>query len=139
MQPQKARKIDINSAYPCPCRRQGRLIPIALTEAFGCQRCQQIFVVKQEGHTIEQLSTSYAYKRTWFWNGHQWSTAPGPLGKNYWQLTLGLFFCILSLLLIGLPLVVQGLNPGVLLWASATVLLAVVPALIAWLALYSRR
>lgn len=113
-------------------------MPIALTEAFGCQRCQQIFVVKQDGHVIEQLSSSYPYKRAWHWTGHHWSTNHRGLSENYWSFTLGLFFFILTPLLLWLPLVLQTLSPGVLLWAIATILLAVVPALIAWLALYRR-
>lgn len=139
MQPQKAqKKIDLSSVYPCPCRRQGHLVPITLTEAFGCQRCQQIFVVKQDCHSIEQLSSSYPYKRVWHWTGHHWSTSHRGLSENYWSFTLGLFFFILTPLLLWLPLVLQTLSPGVLLWAIATVLLAVIPALIAWLALYRR-
>lgn len=139
MQPQKAHKIDMASAYPCPCRRQGRLVPITLTEAFGCQRCQQIFVTEQDGYTLEQLSTSYPYKRTWYWTGHQWSTAHRGLGESYWHFMVGLFFFILTPLLLWLPLALQiALSPEVILWAIATILLAVIPALIAWLALYRR-
>ena len=55
MQPQKAQKIELTTEYPCPCRRRGRLLPITLTEAFGCNRCQQIFVVEDSGYALEQL------------------------------------------------------------------------------------
>jgi len=138
---QKARKkIDLSTDYPCPCRRQGQLIPIALTEAFGCQRCQQIFVVKQDGHMIEQLASSYPYKRAWYWTGHHWSSSHQGLGENYWNFTLVLSFFILTPLLLWLPLILQSLtlSPGVILWAIATILFAVVPALVAWLVLYRR-
>lgn len=47
-------------------------MPIALTEAFGCDRCQQIFVVRDHNYVIEQLASHYPYKRAWRWNGHQW-------------------------------------------------------------------
>lgn len=127
----------MSSAYPCPCRRQGRLIPIALTDAFGCQRCQQIFVVKQDDFTrIEQLSTSYPYRRTWYWDGHQWHPVRRGLGEGYWLFTMGLSLLILMPLVIWLSLA----NPevDVILWAIATLLIAVVPALVAWLALYRR-
>lgn len=135
MPPPKAKKIDLSSTYPCPCRRQGRLVPIALTEAFGCQRCQQIFVVKQDDPTtIEQLSTSYPYKRTWYWTGHQWSTARRSLGTSYWFFTIGLSLLILMPLVIWLSLAKPDLS--LLLWAIAAFLVAVVPAFIAWLALY---
>jgi len=138
VQPQKAKKqIDMSAAYPCPCRRQGRLVPITLTEAFGCQRCQQIFVVK-DSHMIEQLASSYPYKRAWYWTGYQWSTSHRGISENYWNFTLILFFFILTPLLLWLPLVLQTLSSGLVLWAIATVLLAVIPALIAWLTLYRR-
>lgn len=68
----KSQKLDLNEAYPCPCRRRGMLKPILLTEAFGCDRCQQIYVLKDDGYTIEQLATHYPYRRVWRWTGHQW-------------------------------------------------------------------
>jgi len=83
----KSQKLDINEAYPCPCRRRGVLKPILLTEAFGCDRCQQIYVLKDDGYTIEQLATHYPYRRAWRWTGHQWL-----LNRN-----LGLYHYILLL------------------------------------------
>ena len=62
MRPYKTYKIDLNNDYPCPCRRPGLLKPILLTEALGCNRCQQIFVVKEKGKIIEQLSSIYHKK-----------------------------------------------------------------------------
>ncbi|HEY9297170.1 MAG TPA: hypothetical protein VIQ31_12525 [Phormidium sp.] len=79
----KAQKIDLNSDYPCPCGRRGRLVPIVLTEAFGCNKCQQIFVVEDNGHAIEQLSTTYPYKRAWHWTGSRWSKAYPRIRDSY--------------------------------------------------------
>jgi len=111
------------------------LVPIALTEAFGCQRCQQIFVVKPDEYTtIEQLSTSYPYRRTWYWDGHQWQTAHRGWGEGYWFFTLGLSLLVLMPLVIWLSLADPDID--MILWAIATLLIAVVPALVAWLALY---
>ncbi|NJO95933.1 MAG: hypothetical protein HC764_07790 [Pleurocapsa sp. CRU_1_2] len=59
MRPYKIHTIDLTCEYPCPCRRNGKLQPIILTEALGCDRCQQLFVVKKDGQTIEQLSFVY--------------------------------------------------------------------------------
>ncbi|MEO0408948.1 MAG: hypothetical protein AAF289_16520 [Cyanobacteria bacterium P01_A01_bin.135] len=73
MQIQRHHKISLNEEYPCPCRRRGRLSAIVLTEAFGCDRCQQIFVVHDSGDSIEQLSSTYAQKKVWRWTGQQWS------------------------------------------------------------------
>ena len=68
----KAQKINLHTEYPCPYCRRGCLHPIALTEALGCDRCQQIFVIEENGLVIEQLSTSYPYKRSWYWTGKSW-------------------------------------------------------------------
>ena len=72
MRPQKPIKLDSNNDYPCPCRRKGRLLPIILTEAFGCDRCQQIFAIDEKRQEIELLSSAYPYKRIWRWTGHRW-------------------------------------------------------------------
>lgn len=98
MQSQKAQKIDLTTEYPCPCHRRGRLIPIALTEAFGCNRCQRFFVVQDNGYVIEELPTTYSYKRSWRWTGHQWSVVSPTLGRGYLPLTfigLGVFIILL--------------------------------------------
>ena len=72
MRPHKPIKLDSNHDYPCPCRRKGRLLPITLTEAFGCDRCQQIFAIDEKRQEIELLSSAYPYKRIWRWTGHRW-------------------------------------------------------------------
>lgn len=129
---QKTQKIDLNTEYPCPCRRRGALVPITLTEAFGCNRCQQIFVVEESGYVIEQLSTSYPYKKAWRWTGHRWSTANSSLGESYLPIALGIVFV---LLIFWLPLALRsptGLN-NIILWTLLAVLLALLPALMVWL------
>lgn len=132
MQPHKAHKIDLAQDYPCPCRRRGRLTPIALTEAFGCNRCQQIFVVEESGYVLEQLSTSYPYKRSWRWSGHQWNTASSGLSESYLPVALGIVLVLLS---IWLPLALHSpQNSGFFLWAIVAFLLAVLPALMLLLA-----
>lgn len=129
MQSQKTNKIELNSDYPCPCRRRGHLTPIILTEAFGCSRCQQIFVVEEGGYVIEQLSTTYPYKRSWRWTGHQWNVVHPGLGDSYLPLALGILLVLLS---IWLPVALNG-GGGILLVVVA-LLLAVLPALMVWLA-----
>ncbi|MDX2099821.1 MAG: hypothetical protein SFW36_18735 [Leptolyngbyaceae cyanobacterium bins.59] len=133
MQPSKNQKIDLNIDYPCPCRRRGRLVPITLTEAFGCNRCQQIFVVEENGYIIEQLSTTYPYKRSWRWTGHQWLVAHSAFRENYLPLAL---FVVIVLLVIWLPLALHSPSnaSNIVPWAIVTVLLAMLPALILWLA-----
>lgn len=100
MQTYKPHKIDFNEEYPCPCRRRGKLTPIALTEAFGCNRCQQIFVVQDNGYALEQLSAHYPYKRVWRWNGSQWVVVNPSLGKGYVPLMLVVILGLVFLLLV---------------------------------------
>ena len=131
MRSQKAQKIDLNAEYPCPCRRKGRIIPITLTEAFGCDRCQQIFVLGNNGWTIEQLSSTYSYKRIWRWTGHRWNVANSSLGESYLPLTLGI---IIVLLIVWLPLALRSPSSvSIIFWAIIAILVAVIPALMAWL------
>jgi hypothetical protein len=131
VQSQKAQKIDLDLDYPCPCRRRGRLTPITLTEAFGCDRCQQIFVVDKEGYMIEQLAMTSPYKRSWRWTGHQWNVVQPGLNDGYLPLAL---MVIMVLLLVWLP-VARHLPPGLstVLWAFAALMLVVLPTLMVWL------
>lgn len=131
VQYQKAEKIDFNSEYPCPCRRRGQLVPITLTEAFGCDRCQQIFVVEDNGHMLEQLSTTYPYKRAWRWTGNGWQVVQPRLGESYLPVALGIIFV---LVIIWLPLALRlASNSNIIAWAIVALLLAILPALMVWL------
>ncbi len=78
----KSHKIDQSTDYPCPCRRSGQLRPISLTEAFGCNLCQQIFIIQEDGYTLEPVSTYYPYRRTWQWTGSHWKLQPSSLGSR---------------------------------------------------------
>ncbi len=130
MQPKKLEKIDFNQEYPCPCRRRGQLIPIVLTEAFGCDRCQQIFVVEDNGHVLEQLSTTYPYKRAWRWMGNTWQVVRPRLGESYLPVALGVLFV---LVIIWLPLALKASSSNTIVWAILAVMLAILPALMVWL------
>ncbi len=132
MQSQKSQKIDLNAEYPCPCRRRGKLVPIALTEAFGCNRCQQIFVVEENGHTIEQLSTTYPYRQAWRWTGQQWNKAYSGRTDSYLPLALGI---ILILLIVWLPIALSSpVAANIIPVGVVAILLIVLPALMVWLA-----
>lgn len=132
MRPQKPLKLDLHSEYPCPCRRQGRLVPILLTEAFGCDRCQQIFAVEDNGQVIEQLSSSYPYKRTWRWTGVRW--IPNHRGKpaSYLPILMGV---LLVLLVVWLPAALRSpASLGMIFWVGMASLLILLPLLASWLA-----
>jgi hypothetical protein len=66
----KPQKIDLEQIYPCPCpRKRGKLKPIALTDAFGCDRCFLIFQLENDGYNLLQLGGFDAQKHTWQWTG----------------------------------------------------------------------
>ncbi len=132
MQPQKNHKIDFNADYPCPCRRRGRLVPIALTDAFGCDRCQQIFVVQDNGYVLEQLSTHYPYKKTWRWTGNQWSIAHSSLSRSYLPLILVILFGLVFLLL--LTTLQSPLSSSTAFRVAAAFVLSVLLIFVLWLA-----
>ncbi|NEP55652.1 MAG: hypothetical protein F6K31_01210 [Symploca sp. SIO2G7] len=129
MASRKTQKIDLNMEYPCPCRHRGRLVPITLTDAFGCDRCQQIFVVEESGYMIEQLSTSYPYKKAWRWTGSRWIKANTNIGENYLPIAV---LIVLVLLIVWLSLALFD-NNNIIFWALLAVLLALIPALMFWL------
>lgn len=107
------------------------MTPIALTEAFGCNRCQQIFVVEDNGHVLEQLSGTYPYKRAWRWNGHQWVVSNPSLADSTLPVVLGI---TLIMLIIWLPLALNAKSNSSLIVLVAGVLLLALPALMVLLA-----
>ncbi len=132
MQPQKAQTIDLQMTYPCPCGRQGRLSPIALTEAFGCDYCQQIFVAEQAGLRLAQLASHAPESPTWFWTGQQWCLDRKLFNRRY--VVLGVTLLAFSLLLM---LLAWNYSPGgarLLLRLLAVMVLISSALLGAWLA-----
>jgi hypothetical protein len=73
-------------------------MPIALTEALGCQRCQKIFVMEPESQTISLLSSPYPDKRQWQWNGKTWFDEAEAAPPRNW----------LSLAVIAIVVIVAG-------------------------------
>jgi hypothetical protein len=102
-------KIDHDKDYPCPCRRRGRLFPIYLTEAFGCDLCQQIFSLEENGYTIEQLNSIYPYKKSWRWTGYHWIAAHKGMKDSLLPLIL-ISFCIVIIIFFRLVLGPASLN-----------------------------
>ncbi|WP_016952583.1 hypothetical protein [Anabaena sp. PCC 7108] len=129
MPSQKPEKIDLNTEYICPCRRRGQLIPITLTDAFGCDRCQQIFVVEDNGHVLEKLSPTYPYKQAWRWTGNSWRIVQPRWRENYWPIALGIIFV---LVIIWLLLARLANVPSIVVWVI-TLLLAIPPVIMVWL------
>ena len=109
MRPPKVHKIDLTSEYPCPCRRSGNLKPIVLTEALGCDRCQQIFAVKKDRQVIEQLASVYQQK-SWRWTGSRWQKAHGRWKQSYLSTLLILLFGLSVVIVVVLPQMLRWLN-----------------------------
>ncbi|MBD2578411.1 hypothetical protein [Oscillatoria sp. FACHB-1406] len=130
MPSQKTTKIDLNREYPCPCRRRGTLQPIVLTEALGCDRCQQIFVAEESGSGIEQLSATYPYKRSWRWTGNRWVAVKAGFGESYLPVALTI---VVLMLMVWLPLALRSPSAHIIFWVIAAVLLAIVPVFMLWL------
>ena len=72
----KCQKIDSEQIYPCPCsRRRGKLQPITLTDAFGCDRCSALFTTEDDGFTLVQLGGVDPYRQMWHWMGNRWQAS----------------------------------------------------------------
>jgi hypothetical protein len=66
----KPQKIDLEQIYPCPCpRKRGKLKPIALTDAFGCDRCSLLFELENDGYNLLQLGGIDSQRHVWQWIG----------------------------------------------------------------------
>ena len=117
MRSYKVQKIDLSSEYPCPCRRKGNLKPIVLTEALGCDRCQQIFVVKKDGQVIEQLSSIYQ-KKSWRWTGNRWKNAYARWTQSYLSTMVILAVATATFMAIVLPFLLHWLSAqSIISWA----------------------
>ena len=112
-------KIEPSSDYPCPCRKDARLIPIALTEALGCDKCSDVYVVINEGMSIEQVSGMPGVKRILAWNGKSWQ----PLHRKY-SLKRSIIFISVIILWSLLIWIIAQIFPGQ--WAILACILAIV-------------
>ena len=97
-------KIEPSAAYPCPCRRDARLIPIALTEALGCDKCSNVYVIINDGMNIEQVSGMPGVKRVLGWNGKIWQPIHRKYSSKQWIL-------VMSVIIVS----------GVLIWMMAQI------------------
>jgi hypothetical protein len=125
----KHQKLDLHEAYPCPiCRRRGQIEPIALTEAFGCNLCQQIFVIRDGGYGLEQLATHYPQGRLWRWSGSGWqiSKANREVAPRYWSVLFFLGGFLLALFFFNTSQLSASLNAIL----GVVALMAVVVALV---------
>jgi hypothetical protein len=94
-----------SQSYPCPCHRHGKLVPIYLTEAFGCDRCPRMFVLESDGRLVQQRIGSEMEARSWRWVGQDWQLiAPHQDDRQRQALrriTLGLLLLLVGWRLFG--------------------------------------
>jgi len=132
--PRRIRKIDLQKNYPCPSCRKGSLNLILLTEALGCDRCQKIFVVKENYQIIEQLS-SFEQKKTWYWNGSSWSNLYTGLTPNTLSALLITMVLLPMLMAIFLSLLLRRIPPNSMMLGVIVCLVTIIfVGLILWLA-----
>ncbi len=94
MPPKENQPLDFEKTYPCPSCRQGTLIPITLTEAWGCDYCEQIFERREDLDTIGKVATPYHRQRIWRWNGTQWTVGRSAIDKpNTFNSIVIVLFC----------------------------------------------
>ena len=83
--PPHHQKIHLDQEYPCPCHLHGKLQPIILTEAFGCDRCHRIFALQEDSLAIEELAAIYPYKRRYYWNGKRLQVLRSLPQVSFWS------------------------------------------------------
>jgi uncharacterized protein (DUF983 family) len=134
----QAQQIDRSQSYPCPCSKRGKLNPITLTDAFGCDRCSLIFASEDDGYSLVQLGGIDPYLRAWYWNGTRWQAIRNANFKYARELAPIQLVLVSSVVLMFLLLVAvstknfQGLH--------LTILIAIPVILVfCWLILLRRR
>ena len=133
MLPRRTRKIDLQKKYPCPSSHKGSLNLILLTEALGCDRCQKIFVIKDDYQIIEQLS-SFEQKKAWYWNGSSWSNLYTGLTPNTLSALLITMVLFPMLIAICLSLLLQQVSlNSMMLGVIVCFVLIIFVGLILWL------
>lgn len=96
----KPQKIDLEQIYPCPCpRKRGKLKPIALTNAFGCDRCSLLFELDNDDYSLLQLGGISSQRLIWQWFG-QWRAIKTPRQNSLAEIALMSMASLLFLTLI---------------------------------------
>jgi hypothetical protein len=124
----KPQKIDLGQIYPCPCpRKRGKLKPIALTDAFGCDRCSLLFELENDGYSLLQLGGIDSQRHAWQWVG-KWHSIHqhrrSPLSELVLMYAAALLFLALIILwalnlksVFGIPLaILLFILLGLLIW-----------------------
>jgi hypothetical protein len=131
----KPQKIDLEQIYPCPCpRKRGKLKPIALTDAFGCDRCSLLFELENDGYSLLQVGGIDSQRHKWQWIG-KWRAI-----REYQQYPLleTVLMYITSLLFLSL-VIMWILDPKSAFTIPLVILLFTLLSLLVWRLLILRR
>jgi hypothetical protein len=123
----KPQKIDIAQTYPCPCpRKRGKLKPIALTDAFGCDRCSLLFELENDGYSLLQIGGLDTQRHLWQWTG-KWKAI-----NAHQQSILEMFLmATAALLFLGL-VILWALNLKSTLGIPLAIMLFILSGLLIW-------
>ncbi|MEA5489010.1 MULTISPECIES: hypothetical protein [Pseudanabaena] len=131
----KPQKIDLEQIYPCPCpRKRGKLKPIALTDAFGCDRCSLLFQLENDGYSLLQVGGIESQQHTWQWNG-KWQ----PIRRNSQQAWIEMALIYAASLLFFALVIVWALNLKSTLGIPLAILLFTLLGLLIWRLLVIRQ
>lgn len=131
----KPKKIDLEQIYPCPCpRKRGKLKPIALTDAFGCDRCSLLFQLENDGYSLLQLGGIESQQHTWQWTG-KWQ----PIYRNSQQAWIEMALIYAASLLFFALVIVWSLNLKSTLGIPLAILLFALLGLLIWRLLVIRQ
>jgi hypothetical protein len=131
----KPQKIDLEQIYPCPCpRKRGRLKPIALTDAFGCDRCSLLFQLENDGYSLLQLGGIESQQHAWQWTGN-WQ----PIRGNSQQARLEIALMYMASVLFFALIIVWSLNLKSTLGIPLAILLFTLLGLLIWRLLVIRQ
>jgi hypothetical protein len=96
----KPQKIDPDHIYPCPCpRKRGKLKPIFLTDAFGCDHCSLLFEVENDGYSLLQLGGLDSQRHLWQWAG-KWQAIREPRPEHWLEIALRVIASLIFLILV---------------------------------------
>lgn len=131
----KPQKIDLDQIYPCPCpRKRGKLKPIVLTDAFGCDRCSLLFELENDGYSLLQLGGLDSQRHTWQWIG-KWKAAREYRQYSWLEIALMGITSLLFLLLVVVWTLTNKIPPSILL----VILLFTILGLLVWRSFLLRR
>lgn len=95
-------QLNLDSAYPCPVCRLGKIRTMPLMEALACDFCSHIFEANLEKQQLAMVSRQPAL--IWRWNGKHWVEA------HLEGIEFGWGYILAAIVLVALPTALIGLT-----------------------------